>query len=134
LKYAILFPGCTHHIQALSSWHNPDTSGKLKDTKLGSPQTSKIIIEQLEKKIAEALSIEEQIDAMNGLAWQLRIQDPKRALVLSSEALKLSRSIGYESAIPTSLINLAFDQYGHDIGEIYVPVVLGSVCLYSEQE
>jgi diguanylate cyclase (GGDEF)-like protein len=75
---------------------------------LGSVQTSKTVIEQLEKKIAEALSIEEQIDAMNGLAWQLRIQDPKRALVLSSEALKLSRSIGYESAIPTSLINLAF--------------------------
>jgi diguanylate cyclase (GGDEF)-like protein len=80
----------------------------LKDTKLGSAQTSKTILEQLEKKIVEADSIEEQIDAMNGLAWRLRIQDPKRALVLSSEALKLSRSIGYESAIPTSLINLAF--------------------------
>jgi len=75
---------------------------------LGSAQTSKTGLEQLEKKINEAVSIEEQIDAMNSLAWQLRIQDPKRALVLSSESLKLARSVGYEGAIPTSLINLAF--------------------------
>lgn len=50
---------------------------------------------------------------MNNRAWQLRIRDPEQALVLSTESLKLSKSMGangkaYEHGLAAGLITLAF--------------------------
>lgn len=56
----------------------------------------------------QAVAIEEKIDSLNSLGWKLRIQDPKRARVLSLDSLELAKSTGNENAIAASLINLAF--------------------------
>ena len=49
-------------------------------------------IQLLEGKIAQSKSIQEKIDALNNLAWQLRISQHERAQSLSSEAFELSNS------------------------------------------
>ena len=68
------------------------------------------LINQLEEQIAHAVSIQEKINAMNDLAWQLRIWDPERALTLSTEALQLSKSSmpTYEYGIAKNLVTLSF--------------------------
>ena len=70
-------------------------------------------VQLLEDKIAEAVSIQEKIDLMNRLAWQLRIKDPEKALSTSKESLQLSQSSGldgqsYERGIAASLVVLSF--------------------------
>ncbi len=67
----------------------------------------------LEDKIAQTVSIQERVDLMNSLAWQIRIREPKRALAIVEETLELSKSCGaggraYEHGIAASLVVLSF--------------------------
>jgi diguanylate cyclase (GGDEF)-like protein len=66
----------------------------------------------LEERIAQAVSIQEKIDLTNKLAWSLRIRDAERALTLSIETFKLSKTSengeSYNPGIAASLITLAF--------------------------
>lgn len=75
---------------------------------MGTTEKPRAIIEKLEGRIAQAVSVQERTDLMNRLAWQLRIQNPARASALSMEAMELSKSSGDENAIASSLVNLAF--------------------------
>jgi diguanylate cyclase (GGDEF)-like protein len=68
-------------------------------------------IQQLEKRIAEADSVQEKIDAINQLAWRLRICQPERARNLSQDTASLAKSNGhvvYNQGLAASLITLAF--------------------------
>lgn len=68
-------------------------------------------IHELEEKIALASSVRERVDALNQLAWQLRICQPERAHNLCQDATRLAKSSGhttYTSGIADSLITLAF--------------------------
>ena len=69
--------------------------------------------QQLEEKIAQAVSIQEKIDLTNSLAWQLRIREPERALALSLDSLEMSKPFeengqAYEQGIAASLVTLSF--------------------------
>lgn len=68
------------------------------------------LINQLKERIAHAASIQEKINAMNDLAWQLRIWDPERAFTLSTEALELSKNNvpAYEHGVAKNLVTLSF--------------------------
>jgi len=68
-------------------------------------------IPQLEQKVASAASVTEKVDALNGLAWEVRRHDIARAIDLSREAYALaSESTGGDLSYPTgaadSLSNL----------------------------
>ena len=68
-------------------------------------------IHQLEDRIAEADSVQEKIDAINQLAWKLRICQPERARSLSQDTASLAKSDGhvvYNQGLAASLITLAF--------------------------
>ncbi|NWG06066.1 MAG: diguanylate cyclase [Chloroflexi bacterium] len=70
-------------------------------------------VQQLEKRIAQAVSSQEKIDLMNSLAWQLRIREPERALTLSLESMEMAKSSGtdgqtYKHGIAASLVTLSF--------------------------
>lgn len=71
-------------------------------------------VQQLEEKIARAVSIQERVDLMNNLAWQLRIQDPDRARSISQEALKDASGSRdedgrvHEHGIAASMVTLSF--------------------------
>lgn len=71
------------------------------------------VMQTLEEKIAQAVTIQEKIDLMNKLAWSLRIRDAERALTLGTEALKTSKTCEeqgkpYENGIAASLVTLSF--------------------------
>lgn len=64
-----------------------------------------------EKKIAQAVSLRDKIDAINRLAWTLRISQPERARNLSREAAslaKINNQLVYDLGMAESLITLAF--------------------------
>jgi diguanylate cyclase (GGDEF)-like protein len=66
---------------------------------------------QPEEKFSQAISRHNKIDAMNRLAWELRIAQPERARSLSLEAANLAKSdnqLVYDQGIAASLITLAF--------------------------
>ena len=70
-------------------------------------------IQHLEAIIAQTKSIREKIDALNHLAWKLRISQPSRATELSQEAIALSKTGKYTEqpyyeGISRGLITLAF--------------------------
>ena len=85
----------------------------LRDSNLANGRTAQAA-QKLEEKIAQAVSIQEKIDLMNSLAWDLRIREPERALAFSLESLEMSKSLkmddgrAYERGIATSLITLSF--------------------------
>jgi diguanylate cyclase (GGDEF)-like protein len=66
---------------------------------------------QPEEKIAQAISIHDKINAINQLAWELRIGYPERARRLSTEAASLAKSGDhpvYDQGLAASLVTLAF--------------------------
>lgn len=66
---------------------------------------------QPEEQFAQATSIYEKIDAINQLAWKLRIGQPEQARSLSKEAAKLAKASHhpvYAQGLAASLITLAF--------------------------
>ena len=84
----------------------------LRDSKLANGQ-SVSTAQQLEQRIARAVSIQEKIDLMNSLAWTLRVREPARALTLSLDTLEMSKSCGenngvYERGTAASLVTLSF--------------------------
>lgn len=68
-------------------------------------------IRHLEARIAQANSIQERVDAINQLAWKLRICQPERAHSLCQDAARLAkpdeRSV-YDQGLAASLVTLAF--------------------------
>ncbi|MFT3890677.1 MAG: tetratricopeptide repeat protein [Anaerolineales bacterium] len=84
----------------------------LKDTKLENGQPV-LTVQQLEEKIAKAISIQEKINLTNKLAWSLRIRDSVRALELSEKALNESKFCGenggpYAPGMAASLVTISF--------------------------
>jgi diguanylate cyclase (GGDEF)-like protein len=70
-------------------------------------------IQNLENNLAQANSVQRKIDALNDLAWKLRISQCSRATVLSQEAIELSKTgeyakQHYSRGLAKSLITLAF--------------------------
>ena len=66
---------------------------------------------QPEEKLAQAISIHDKIDAINQIAWKLRIGHPERARTLSKEAASLAKAGNhsvYAQGLAASLITLAF--------------------------
>jgi tetratricopeptide (TPR) repeat protein len=64
-----------------------------------------------EEKLSQAVSMHDKIDAINRLAWTLRISHPERARSLSREAASLSKinnRLVYDQGFAESLITLAF--------------------------
>jgi diguanylate cyclase (GGDEF)-like protein len=85
----------------------------LRDSRLANGQPTQAA-QRFEEKIAQAVSIQEKIDLMNNLAWDLRIREPARALAFSLECLEMSKSLkmddgrAYEHGIAGSLITMSF--------------------------
>lgn len=70
-------------------------------------------VQQLEEAFVRADSSQSKIDALNNLAWKLRISQHERALALSKEAAELSRTgeyaaQAYRLGLAASLITRAF--------------------------
>ena len=70
-------------------------------------------IQELEEDLAQANSVQSRIDALNNLAWKLRISHYERAQSLGNEAFELSRSGDYTQepychGLAASLVTLAF--------------------------
>ena len=83
----------------------------LKETTFG--EKHGLSTRQLEEEITRAGSIQEKIDLMNSLAWQLRIRDPDRAMALASEAQTLTGTLDkrgekFETRLAASLVILSF--------------------------
>ncbi len=84
----------------------------LRDPELENRQSSQII-QYLEKRLAQAVSLQEKVDLMNSLAWALRIRNPERALTLSLDSMEMSKSFErggrvYEPGLAASLVTLSF--------------------------
>jgi diguanylate cyclase (GGDEF)-like protein len=70
-------------------------------------------IQELEEELAQANSVQSKIDALNKLAWKLRISQRARATDLSQEAIRLSKTNEYAKqhycqGLAKGLITLAF--------------------------
>jgi diguanylate cyclase (GGDEF)-like protein len=70
-------------------------------------------IQELEEELAQANSVQSKIDALNKLAWKLRISQRARATDLSQEAIRLSKTDEYAKqhyyqGLAKGLITLAF--------------------------
>lgn len=68
-------------------------------------------IHHLEARIDQANSVQERIDAINQLAWKLRICQPERAYSLCQDAARLSKPDEqnvYNQGLAASLVTLAF--------------------------
>ena len=70
-------------------------------------------IQDLENDLAQANSTRSKIDALNNLAWKLRISQSSRAIDLSQEAIRLSKAGEYAEGhyyqgLAKGLITLAF--------------------------
>jgi signal transduction histidine kinase len=54
-----------------------------------------------------------KVDALNGKAWEVRVNDSNQALLLSKEALSLAEGIGYKKGKAESLRTLGFCHIRH---------------------
>lgn len=77
-------------------------------------------VHQLEERIAQATSVHDKVDALNNLAWRLRISQHERAWTLSKKAFKLSKTgeyaaKPYQQGLAASLTTFAFlnSEVGH---------------------
>lgn len=64
--------------------------------------TATASISELETAVREARDVRARVDAINRLAQALGNTDPRRALALSGEALRIAASVGYEEGIAWS--------------------------------
>ncbi|MBC8044456.1 MAG: GGDEF domain-containing protein [Rhizobacter sp.] len=65
-------------------------------------------IQQLETLVQAASGDRAKVDATNELAWELRITNPRRSLILSREAAALAETLGHRSGLAYSLRNMSF--------------------------
>ncbi|MCK4699322.1 MAG: hypothetical protein KAT38_03270, partial [Bacteroidales bacterium] len=56
-------------------------------------------VKTLRDKIKSAANSSQKADLLNDLAWELRYENTKETLELSSKALKLSQELGYDRGI-----------------------------------
>jgi len=53
----------------------------------------------------------ERVDALNALAWEVGFNDVDRSAALASEAVSLSRELGYQHGLAWGLLNAAYRDY-----------------------
>ena len=61
-------------------------------------------VEKLEAELAATTTIEQKIDVLNALAWELRDQDTKRGLELAQTAFHLAKTGKYQKGLAESLV------------------------------
>jgi tetratricopeptide (TPR) repeat protein len=75
-------------------------------------------------------SLKEKIDDLNQLAWEVRVNDSPKALQLSEESVKLSRSINYTKGLAEGLRSLGFAYIRLSKNEDAAPLLKEALSLF----
>ncbi len=66
-------------------------------------------IDELEKEVQAAQNDQDQVDAINRLAAEVRISDIRRSIDLYDKAIEIARSIGYKQGLAEGLLRNGFN-------------------------